>query len=37
MSSENLNIGLNPADFKGKKVIVFIFGTRPEIIKLFVL
>ena len=36
-SSENLNIVLSPEDFKGKKVIVFFFGTRPEIIKLFVL
>jgi UDP-N-acetylglucosamine 2-epimerase (non-hydrolysing) len=37
MANENINIGLNPEDFKGKKVIVFFFGTRPEIIKLFVL
>jgi len=37
MAPENINIGLNPEDFKGKKVIVFFFGTRPEIIKLFVL
>lgn len=37
MCQENINIGLDPGDFKGKKVIVFIFGTRPEIIKLFVL
>ncbi|MCC6866780.1 MAG: UDP-N-acetylglucosamine 2-epimerase (non-hydrolyzing) [Ignavibacteria bacterium] len=35
--TENLNIGINPGDIKGKKVIVIIFGTRPEIIKLFVL
>ena len=40
--SENSNIGgfnaaLNPEEMKGKKVIVIIFGTRPEIIKLFVL
>ncbi|MBN8584475.1 MAG: UDP-N-acetylglucosamine 2-epimerase (non-hydrolyzing) [Ignavibacteria bacterium] len=31
------NVGLNPEEMKGKKVIVIIFGTRPEIIKLFVL
>lgn len=37
MVKENINIGLNPEDFRGKKVIVFFFGTRPEIIKLFVL
>jgi UDP-N-acetylglucosamine 2-epimerase (non-hydrolysing) len=34
---ENMNIALNPEEMKGKKVIVIIFGTRPEIIKLFVL
>ncbi len=34
---ENINLVLNTEDFKGKKVIVFFFGTRPEIIKLFVL
>ena len=37
MSIENLNISLHPENFKGKKVIVIVFGTRPEIIKLFVL
>jgi UDP-N-acetylglucosamine 2-epimerase len=37
LSLENLNIGLSPDHFKNKKVIVFFFGTRPEIIKLFVL
>ena len=37
MIPENINVGLSPEDFKGKKVIVFFFGTRPEIIKLFVL
>lgn len=37
MASENLNIVLSPEEFKNKKVIVFFFGTRPEIIKLFVL
>lgn len=37
MSTENLNIGLSPDQIKNKKVIVFFFGTRPEIIKLFVL
>lgn len=37
MAKENLNILLSPEDFKNKKVIVFFFGTRPEIIKLFVL
>src|SRR4030095_5165868 len=37
MGHENKNIGLTTSDFKDKKVIVFIFGTRPEIIKLFVL
>ena len=37
MTQENLNIGLTPESIKGKKVIVFFFGTRPEIIKLFVL
>jgi UDP-N-acetylglucosamine 2-epimerase (non-hydrolysing) len=35
--NSGLNVGLNPEDFKGKKVIVFFFGTRPEILKLFVL
>jgi UDP-N-acetylglucosamine 2-epimerase (non-hydrolysing) len=34
---ESLNITLLPENFKNKKVIVFFFGTRPEIIKLFVL
>lgn len=37
MSLESLNISLLPENFKNKKVIVIIFGTRPEIIKLFVL
>ncbi len=37
MASEKLNIGLTPELFKGKKVIVIFFGTRPEIIKLFVI
>src|SRR4030095_7521609 len=37
MGHENKNIGLTTSDFNDKKVIVFIFGTRPEIIKLFVL
>lgn len=37
MSPENLNISLLPENFANKKVIVFFFGTRPEIIKLFVL
>jgi len=37
LSIENLNISLHPDNFKGKKVIVIVFGTRPEIIKLFVL
>ena len=37
MSIESLNISLHPENFKNKKVIVIIFGTRPEIIKLFVL
>lgn len=37
MVSENLNINLLPENFKNKKVIVIVFGTRPEIIKLFVL
>jgi len=37
MPVDKLNIFLTPEDFKGKKVIVFFFGTRPEIIKLFVL
>lgn len=37
MAVENLNISLVPENFANKKVIVFFFGTRPEIIKLFVL
>ncbi|RPI17898.1 MAG: UDP-N-acetylglucosamine 2-epimerase (non-hydrolyzing) [Ignavibacteriae bacterium] len=37
MTPENLNISLLPENFKNKKVIVIVFGTRPEIIKLFVL
>ena len=37
MAKENLNISLLPENFANKKVIVFFFGTRPEIIKLFVL
>ena len=37
MPVESLNISLHPENFKNKKVIVIIFGTRPEIIKLFVL
>ncbi len=37
MSQDNINVGLDPGELKGKKVIVFFFGTRPEIIKLFVL
>lgn len=37
MAAENLNISLLPENFKNKKVIVIVFGTRPEIIKLFVL
>ncbi len=37
MSAESLNISLHPENFGGKKVIVIVFGTRPEIIKLFVL
>ncbi|MCX7877030.1 MAG: UDP-N-acetylglucosamine 2-epimerase (non-hydrolyzing) [Ignavibacteria bacterium] len=32
-----LNISISSEELKGKKVIVFFFGTRPEIIKLFVL
>lgn len=34
---DSLNIVLDSEDTKGKKIIVFFFGTRPEIIKLFVL
>jgi UDP-N-acetylglucosamine 2-epimerase (non-hydrolysing) len=37
LAKENLNAALSAEDFKNKKVIVFFFGTRPEIIKLFVL
>lgn len=37
MTEQNLNISLTPESFKNKKVIVIVFGTRPEIIKLFVL
>jgi UDP-N-acetylglucosamine 2-epimerase (non-hydrolysing) len=37
LSTESLNIGLHTVNFQNKKVIVIIFGTRPEIIKLFVL
>lgn len=37
MSIESLNISLLPENFNNRKVIVIIFGTRPEIIKLFVL
>lgn len=37
MIIENINITLSPENFKGKKVILIVFGTRPEIIKLFVL
>ena len=37
MTIENLNVGLGNEALKDKKVIVFFFGTRPEIIKLFVL
>jgi UDP-N-acetylglucosamine 2-epimerase (non-hydrolysing) len=37
LATENLNISLLPENFKNKKVIVIVFGTRPEIIKLFVL
>jgi len=37
LTAKNLNIGLTPESFKDKKVVVFFFGTRPEIIKLFVL
>lgn len=37
MTAENFNAVLSPEDFKNKKVIVFFFGTRPEILKLFVL
>jgi UDP-N-acetylglucosamine 2-epimerase (non-hydrolysing) len=37
LAGENLNIRLTPESFKDKKVVVIIFGTRPEIIKLFVL
>lgn len=37
MSIESFNINLTPENFKGRKVIVIVFGTRPEIIKLFVL
>lgn len=37
LTPENLNINLLPENFKNKKVIVIVFGTRPEIIKLFVL
>jgi len=37
LTPENLNISLLPENFKNKKVIVIVFGTRPEIIKLFVL
>lgn len=37
MPVESLNISLHPENFKNKKVIIIIFGTRPEIIKLFVL
>ncbi|MBE2256218.1 MAG: UDP-N-acetylglucosamine 2-epimerase (non-hydrolyzing) [Ignavibacteria bacterium] len=34
MQNQNL---INPEDFKNKKVILLVFGTRPEIVKLFVL
>lgn len=37
MTNGNSNTILLPENFKDKKVIVIIFGTRPEIIKLFVL
>jgi UDP-N-acetylglucosamine 2-epimerase (non-hydrolysing) len=37
LTNGSSNITILPEDFKGKKVIVIIFGTRPEIIKLFVL
>jgi UDP-N-acetylglucosamine 2-epimerase (non-hydrolysing) len=37
LTTENYNISLQPENFKNKKVIVIVFGTRPEIIKLFVL
>ncbi|HEY3251442.1 MAG TPA: UDP-N-acetylglucosamine 2-epimerase (non-hydrolyzing) [Ignavibacteria bacterium] len=37
VTKKKINVALDPEDFKGKKVIVFFFGTRPEIIKLFVL
>jgi len=37
LTNGNTNITLLPEGFKNKKVIVIIFGTRPEIIKLFVL
>jgi UDP-N-acetylglucosamine 2-epimerase (non-hydrolysing) len=35
--SSSINISLSSDGFDGKKAIVFFFGTRPEIIKLFVL
>ena len=31
------NLDLDSSETKGKKIILFIFGTRPEIIKLFIL
>jgi UDP-N-acetylglucosamine 2-epimerase (non-hydrolysing) len=37
LSIDSLNISLQPENFRDKKVIIIIFGTRPEIIKLFVL
>jgi UDP-N-acetylglucosamine 2-epimerase (non-hydrolysing) len=37
LAGDSLNINITPESFKDKKVIVIFFGTRPEIIKLFVL
>lgn len=37
MTHENYDIRIAPEQLKNKKIIVFFFGTRPEIIKLFVL
>lgn len=37
MTQENYDIGIALEQLRNKKVIVFFFGTRPEIIKLFVL
>lgn len=37
MAIESYNINLTLENFEGRKVILIVFGTRPEIIKLFVL